>query len=60
MAVLLGAVKGNKKRIGLNAEEKISRFRNKLVKINIGKNEPSIDFAIKIIDMLLDGELVVK
>jgi sRNA-binding carbon storage regulator CsrA len=60
MAVLLGAVKGNKKRIGLNAEEKISRFRNKLVKMNIGKNEPSLDFAIKIIDMLLDGELVVK
>ena len=60
MSIFLGAVKGNKKRIGLNEEEKISRFRNKLVKMNIGKNEPSLDFAIKIIDMLLDGELVVK
>jgi hypothetical protein len=45
---------------GSEYEKKILGFRNKLVKMNVGKNEPSLDFAIKIIDMLVDGELVVK
>jgi len=45
---------------GSEYEKKILGFRNKLVKMNVGKNEPSLDFSIKIIDMLIDGELVVK
>jgi hypothetical protein len=34
------------------------RYRNKLVQMNVGKDEPALDYAIKVIDMLLDGELV--
>ena len=41
-----------------NYDKKIFSYRNELVKMNIGKNDPALDFAIKIIDMILDGELV--
>jgi hypothetical protein len=40
--------------------KKVLRHRNKLVKINIEKKDKSIDFAIKIIDMLIDGEITTK
>ena len=54
-------VSGNEKpKKGTDSERKILSYRNKLVKMNVGKDEPALDFAIKIIDMLLDGELVVK
>ena len=45
---------------GVGDEKKVLRYRNKLVQMNVSKNEPSLDFAIKIIDMLVDGELVVS
>ena len=38
--------------------DKVMRYRNKLVQINVDKDEPAIDFAIKVIDMLIDGQLV--
>ena len=39
-------------------EKKILRFRNKLVTMNIGKNNSALDFVINVIDSILDGELV--
>jgi hypothetical protein len=41
-------------------EKKILGFRNKLVQMNIGKNDSALNFAIKVIDMIVDGELVVN
>jgi hypothetical protein len=37
--------------------KQIVKYRNSLVNKNIGKDNDAIDFAIKIMDMLLDGEL---
>ena len=54
-------VSGNEKpKKGTDSERKILSYRDKLVKMNIGKDEPALDFAIRLIDMLLDGKLVVK
>ena len=39
-------------------EKKILRFRNKLVTMNIGKDNPALDFVISVIDSIVDGELV--
>ena len=39
------------------ARKQIIKDRNKLVQMNVGKDDKSLDFAIKLIDMLLDGEL---
>ena len=39
-------------------EKKILRFRNKLVTMNIGKDNSALDFVINVIDSILDGELV--
>jgi len=39
-------------------EKKILRFRNKLVTMNIGKNNSALDFVINVIDSIVDGELV--
>ena len=42
---------------GGETEKDIFRYRNKLVSMNVGKDLPALDFAIKVIDMLIDGEL---
>jgi hypothetical protein len=39
------------------ARKAIMRDRNRLVQMNVGKDDKSLNFAIKLIDMLLDGEL---
>ena len=39
------------------ARKQIIKDRNKLVQMNVGKDDKSLDFAIKLIDMVLDGEL---
>ena len=39
------------------ARTQIIKDRNRLVQMNVGKDDKSLDFAIKLIDMLLDGEL---
>lgn len=39
------------------ARKAIVRDRNRLVQMNVGKDDKSLNFAIKLIDMLLDGEL---
>jgi hypothetical protein len=43
---------------GTEYEKKVLRFRNKLVQMNVGKNDSTLNFAIKVIDMIVDGELV--
>jgi len=45
---------------GTEYEKRVLKFRNKLVQMNVGKNDSSLDFAIKVIDMILDGNLVVN
>ena len=39
------------------ARTQIIKDRNRLVQMNVGKDDKSLDFAIKLIDMVLDGEL---
>ncbi len=39
------------------ARKQIIKDRNRLVQMNVGKDDKSLHFAIKLIDMLLDGEL---
>ena len=39
-------------------EKKILRFRNKLVTMNIGKNNSALDFVINVIDSIVSGKLV--
>ena len=40
-------------------ETDIFRYRNELVSMNVGKDLPALNFAIRVIDMLIDDELVV-
>jgi hypothetical protein len=41
-------------------DKKIRRYRNRIVDLNIGKNLPALDFAIALIDFILDKRLLVS
>lgn len=48
----------------IDSAKEIRKHRNKLVSLNLKKHTPAeheaISFSIKVIDMLLDGELVIS